>query len=204
MTYEGGCLCRRIRYEASGEPVISGACYCRDCQNVSGGAPANVLVMMRADVHVTPDMPRAWWSDSARGNRVARYFCDECGTPLFAESAANPAFIAIKAGSLDDPSLFRPAGYERLSAVTGKASPTHRRPESRAQTPAPRTLSPACALMKRGVPGCWQPPTEDGLVRPLLATKRGRLDRCARADPFCPVLLEPETVCSRNGCNARG
>jgi hypothetical protein len=58
--------------------------------------------------------------------------------------------------------------------------------------------------MKRGAPGCRQPPTEDGLARPLLATKRGQLDRCARADPLSPVLLEPETVCSRNGYNARG
>ena len=49
-----------------------------------------------------------------------------------------------------------------------------------------------------------EPPTEDGLPRPQLATKRGRLDYCARADPFSPVLLEPEMVCSRNGCTARG
>jgi hypothetical protein len=50
-------MCGHFRYEATGQAVISGACYCRDCQYVSGGAPANVLVMLKADVKVTAAMP---------------------------------------------------------------------------------------------------------------------------------------------------
>ena len=120
-SFKGGCLCGRIRYEAAGEPIISGACYCRECQYVSGGAPAYAMLMNKADVKVTPAMPRAWWSTSAKGNRVGRYFCEECGTPLFAESAANPALITIKPGSLDDPSVFKHGG----SIWVSSAQPWH-------------------------------------------------------------------------------
>ena len=35
--HEGGCLCGAIRYKVEGEPLMSGACYCRDCQIVAGG-----------------------------------------------------------------------------------------------------------------------------------------------------------------------
>ena len=34
--YTGGCLCGALRYEAEGEPLYSGHCYCTDCQKASG------------------------------------------------------------------------------------------------------------------------------------------------------------------------
>lgn len=38
---EGGCLCGAVRFQISAEPIIGGACYCRDCQKTSGGAEAH-------------------------------------------------------------------------------------------------------------------------------------------------------------------
>ncbi|MBV8794858.1 MAG: aldehyde-activating protein, partial [Hyphomicrobiales bacterium] len=32
----GGCLCGALRYEAVGEPIGSGHCYCADCRRASG------------------------------------------------------------------------------------------------------------------------------------------------------------------------
>ena len=34
--YAGGCLCGALRYEAVGEPLGSGHCYCADCRRASG------------------------------------------------------------------------------------------------------------------------------------------------------------------------
>jgi hypothetical protein len=73
--------------------------------------------MPKAAVIVTKGSPREYWSVSDQGNRVARYFCAECGTPLFAQSAANQEMIAIKPGSLDDPSWFRPTANIWVSSV---------------------------------------------------------------------------------------
>jgi hypothetical protein len=36
-------------------------------------------------------------------------FCAKCGSPLFGLPAISPALVTIRAGSLDDPSIFRPA-----------------------------------------------------------------------------------------------
>jgi hypothetical protein len=34
--YVGGCLCGALRYEAEGEPLYAGHCYCADCRKASG------------------------------------------------------------------------------------------------------------------------------------------------------------------------
>jgi hypothetical protein len=41
------------------------------------------------------------------GNSIGRGFCAHCGSRLFG-SRANADFISIQAGSLDDPSWFKP------------------------------------------------------------------------------------------------
>jgi hypothetical protein len=43
-------MCGVVRYEGTGDPVFMGACHCRECQYVSGGAPANAIVMPKAAV----------------------------------------------------------------------------------------------------------------------------------------------------------
>jgi hypothetical protein len=77
--------------------------------------------MLKSDLKVMPAMPRAWRSTSAKGNQVTRYFCEQCGTPLFAESSANLAVVSIKAGSLDDPGVFKSSG----SIWVSSAQPWH-------------------------------------------------------------------------------
>ena len=103
----GGCLCGSVRYEINGRPKLAVSCYCRDCQYVSGGAPAHALIIRAEDVTITKGRAKEYWTTSAKGNRVARMFCQTCGTPLLAKNEKHPEFLAIKVGSLDDPSQFR-------------------------------------------------------------------------------------------------
>jgi hypothetical protein len=104
----GGCLCGAVRYEITGKPKLAVSCHCRDCQYVSGGAPAHVLVLLREHVTITQGTAKEHWTLSAKGNRIARLFCEACGTPLFARNEKHPEFLPVKVGSLDDPSGFRP------------------------------------------------------------------------------------------------
>lgn len=43
------------------------------------------------------------------GNLFSRGFCPECGSRVFAKTSGRPEVALIAAGSLDDPSWFRPA-----------------------------------------------------------------------------------------------
>lgn len=118
----GGCLCGAIRYSINAEPVMSGACHCRDCQYASGGSAAFVMIFPKSAVRLTKGTPRSYSSLAESGNRVRRSLCESCGTPLFGENESTFAgFVAVRVGSLDDPSVFRPIGH----AWTSSAQPWH-------------------------------------------------------------------------------
>jgi hypothetical protein len=119
--FTGGCLCGAIRYEVKGQPKFSLSCHCRDCQYVSGGAPAHVMIMRSNDVAITRGAPIEHWTISMKSNRIARLFCEQCGTPLFAKNEMHPEFLSVKVGSLDDPSTFRP----QANIWTRSAQPWH-------------------------------------------------------------------------------
>lgn len=115
VSIEGGCMCGAIRYVLR-EPYLSAfVCHCRACQYVSGGGPAYVLTSEKSKLTIEKGKPRAFWSIAEDGTRVARHFCNECGTPLFGESAKESSIIAIKVGSLDDPSLYTPSAQQWVS-----------------------------------------------------------------------------------------
>ena len=109
--FEGGCLCGAVRYVADGPVLGSAACHCRDCQYVSGGAPAYVFVVPRSSLKITRGQTKVYWSEADSGARRGRHFCGDCGTPLFAENVSYPDVLTVKAGTLDDPSKFKITGH---------------------------------------------------------------------------------------------
>ena len=36
--FKGTCLCGKIRYQASADPVFMAVCHCKDCQRATGSA----------------------------------------------------------------------------------------------------------------------------------------------------------------------
>jgi hypothetical protein len=62
-------------------------------------------------------MPRYYAVIGNSGNTVRRGFCPDCGSPLIAASSGRPGFLAIQAGSLDDPTLFHPTHHVYASSA---------------------------------------------------------------------------------------
>jgi hypothetical protein len=118
---DGGCLCGAIRYEIESDSSLAAFCHCRDCQYVSGGAPAAVVVFPSDAVRVVRGKERVFWNKADSGARVYRSFCDNCGTPLFAGNELHPKSVVVKLGSLDDPSRFAPLCH----IWTSSAQPWH-------------------------------------------------------------------------------
>jgi hypothetical protein len=104
----GGCLCGAIRYDCEAGPIFAGNCHCKDCQRTSGGPYTPAMLFRASDVRIT-GVPRYYRSHGDSGRRVERGFCSTCGSQIFAKLEALPDVIGVKAGTLDDGALFRPA-----------------------------------------------------------------------------------------------
>ncbi len=118
----GGCLCGAVRFEVVGDAVVSGGCYCRDCQAVAGGGAAYGMMFPAEALTITRGETRRFTSKAASGNDVHRDFCPACGVHLFSHNSGLTAFRAIKVGVLDDPSVFQSQG----NVWAASAQPWHR------------------------------------------------------------------------------
>jgi hypothetical protein len=107
-TYRGGCLCGAIRYEIAAEPMIAGQCQCLDCQHETGGGHTSFMVFPAEAVKLT-GTPRFYEAKAESGNVMRRGFCSSCGSPVVGATTGLPDAMTISAGSLDDPSVFKPA-----------------------------------------------------------------------------------------------
>ena len=105
--YTGGCLCGALRYEAHGEPLFAGHCYCSDCRRASGSGFIPFMGFSSSAVRFSGET-RKFVSKSARGSDAVRNSCPICSSLVFGGEIGKTDSFTIYAGSLDDPSSFRP------------------------------------------------------------------------------------------------
>jgi len=103
----GGCQCGAVRYECFAEPLFTGNCHCRDCQKATGGAYTPAFAVPAEAVKITGKL-KYYETRSDSGNTFSRGFCPICGGRVFGKTSGFPQFILITAGSLDEPSRFKP------------------------------------------------------------------------------------------------
>ena len=105
MEIQGGCYCRAVRYQATGDALFSAQCHCRECQYLAGGSPNVFMVLPASGFRYTSGTPKAFTRQDI-DNAVTREFCGECGTHLVTRSPGLADAVILKVGSMDDPSLF--------------------------------------------------------------------------------------------------
>ena len=108
VPFFGGCACGAVRYECSAAPRSMVNCHCRDCQRAGGGSSSPTVVVPAAAFTLLKGEPKIYSVTADSGHTARRAFCADCGSPLFALTSAREDFMGIRAGSLDDPSWFRP------------------------------------------------------------------------------------------------
>ena len=106
--FSGGCLCGRVRYTLTGEPLRSGLCHCRDCQRFTGSAFEPVLFFPAAALDLQGEL-KTFDVAGRSGKTVHRRFCPNCGSGIITEAEARPGMILVAAGTLDDPTGFTPS-----------------------------------------------------------------------------------------------
>ncbi|GLS43418.1 GFA family protein [Methylobacterium brachythecii] len=113
----GGCLCGSLRYEAEGEPQFAGICCCADCRKASGSGFIPFMGFASEALRFSGAAAQ-FRSPCFRGGEALRNFCPSCGGLVFGGEAGKDTSHTIYAGSLDDPSLFRPT-----MAIFGRDKP---------------------------------------------------------------------------------
>jgi len=108
LPFSGGCLCGELRYQCTGEPELMYYCHCSDCQKSTGTAFHTGLYMKRADFELTSGTSRSFAKQAESGRTIARHFCGHCGSHLYSDKGSESEMISIRAGTLDDPGIFKP------------------------------------------------------------------------------------------------
>lgn len=103
----GSCLCGAVRYEITGKPEMMGRCHCRDCQKATGSAYFPMVAAFKEKIKITGEY-KEHEKPGDSGKCVRRYFCKICGSMVFDHSDAFPHILAVFAGTLDKPELFKP------------------------------------------------------------------------------------------------
>jgi hypothetical protein len=105
----GGCACGAIRYECSAEPIAMLNCHCRDCQRLTGGGFAPAVLFPSQAFRITHGQLRYHFTPSIARGKHKRGFCPECGSRVTGgEFEGRSQSVGVLAGSLDEPSWFRP------------------------------------------------------------------------------------------------
>jgi len=121
VPFTGGCACGAIRYECTAEPIMMLKYHCRDCRHITGaGFAAAVLLSAKAFRFTKGDLTYHF-TTSLAGGEHRRGFCGNCGSRISGAEKHNEPLgvIGILAGSLDDPSWFRP----QMDIFTSEAQP---------------------------------------------------------------------------------
>ena len=99
----GGCLCGAIRYTLSAPITGLRACHCTHCQKSSGtGASVNAVVP-GGDFRISQGTPKRYDDKADSGRTLCRYFCGDCGSPIYSHREISPERVVVRMGSLDQP-----------------------------------------------------------------------------------------------------
>ncbi|WP_087109950.1 GFA family protein [Parendozoicomonas haliclonae] len=115
--YKGSCLCGSIQIELNGHITDIIHCHCSLCRKATGTAYATNGFINTEDFVILDKDKQLEFYERVSGKR--RYFCKNCGSPVFSSNSGNPNKYRIRLGILDSEINERPISH---NFVTSKAS----------------------------------------------------------------------------------
>ena len=105
--FTGGCLCGAIRYTVNAPVTALRACHCTHCQKTSGTGKSVNAVILSKDFALTQGAPKRYADKADSGRVLQRFFCGDCGSPIYSQRDISPERMVVRAGSFDDSSAMR-------------------------------------------------------------------------------------------------
>lgn len=107
VSFEGGCLCGKIRYKSSAMPVATGHCCCSDCRRIGGTGHATHSVIPNEAFSCSGELAE-YEHIADSGNHIIRRFCPICASAIFHTRDGLEGMTVIRTSSMDDPELAKP------------------------------------------------------------------------------------------------
>ena len=103
----GGCLCGAIRFTVSAPVAGLRVCHCTHCQQTSGTGASVNAVLQSKDFALTQGTPKCYAVKADSGRILRRFFCGDCGSPIYSSRESSPERMVVRAGAFDDSSAMR-------------------------------------------------------------------------------------------------
>lgn len=104
---QGGCLCGAVRYEVSGDPIVTGHCHCEHCRKTAGAGHTTIAAYPKSAVKMTGRL-KTFSIKADSGMMASRSFCPECGSWISGSPESMPDTIAVTVATLDNPEAITP------------------------------------------------------------------------------------------------
>jgi hypothetical protein len=104
--YTGSCLCGGVKFSINAELAPIQICHCSQCRKAQGGAFATNTPVATSDFQFNSGADLLTEYESSPGKR--RFFCRQCGSPIYSSRDSLPNVMRIRAGLLDEPLKVKP------------------------------------------------------------------------------------------------
>ena len=103
----GQCLCGKVKFTISSEPLRMAQCHCDDCRKSTGTGHVSNAFFKEDDVDIKGET-QSYDLVTDSGSIITRHFCPTCGSRLFGINSTSKNIIGISVGTLEDSSWFKP------------------------------------------------------------------------------------------------
>lgn len=102
--FSGGCQCGTVRYQVTGDPILTAICHCSMCRRANAAPVVAWAMFAESQVSFTNSPPKSYPSSPG----AKRGFCGDCGTQICFTAEYIPGLIDVTIGSLDLPDSIKP------------------------------------------------------------------------------------------------
>lgn len=105
---------RGIRYEVDEPSNAMYFCHCSMCRKASGSAFATNMLVVRSSFSLVSGRSLLKWFPSSTSEQ--RYFCSQCGAPLYSQSNLRANLLSVRCGTLADDPCIRPSEHIHVAS----------------------------------------------------------------------------------------
>jgi len=102
----GSCYCGKINFELNNKPKIVVNCHCDDCKKRNGTVFSTYIAVSENDFQLSKGENTLKQYEAK--NIGIKYFCPECGSPVYNKNFRLPGLSLLFYGALSNPADYKP------------------------------------------------------------------------------------------------